>query len=205
MTSIGAANGPRGSSLKLRPPEGMLRLSQRSLRLCGEVVVLSILRCTESIDATQSAAVSGAPRRTITRHRVPSKLSANSLKTNDGRTREVSQELRPAFRDRASEVDLRFSNFPLPSRQIKCNTVALNFQRNSLKTNDGHPHKAKHFFDDQISNSPISISRTRAVLQSSNFEFRVSTPIPESRAAAIPGFLTTSHSSLATLLSGGMI
>ena|ERR1700690_4168192 len=173
MTSIGAANGPRGSSLKLCPPAEMLRFSPRSLRLpacaevaaaterarvrrrrngCGEVVVPPILRCTESIDAPQCAAIPGAPRRTLTRHRVPSKLRANSLKTNDGRTPKVSQELRPAFLDRVSDFDFEFSGFRV-----------------------------------------------------FNFEFRVSTPIPESRAAAIPGFLATSHSSLATLLSGGII
>src|ERR1022692_4617820 len=72
-------------------------------------------------------------------------------------------------------------------RQIKCHTMQSNSTRKSLKTNDGHPNEVSHFFEGPI-------SRTRAVFRFSSFDFRVSSPIPESRAASTPGFLATNHS-----------
>jgi hypothetical protein len=163
MTSIGAANGPRGSSLKLRPPEGMLWLSQRSLRLpalsaegCGESPVRLVLASADV------AAATGLPCA------------------------------------RRAEALLVGAIIHGTQRQIKCHTMPSNFTRKSLKTNDGHPNEVSHFFEGRI-------SRTRAVFRFSIFDFRFSSPLPESHIAAIPGFLATSHSSLATSLPGGII
>jgi len=39
------------------------------------------------------------------------------------------------------------AQFASEKLRIKCDTVTLNFRRNSQKTNDGNPNKAKHFFE----------------------------------------------------------
>ncbi len=50
-----------------------------------------------------------------------------------------------------------------PWHQIKCNTVALNFQRNSLKTKDGHPRKVRHFFKGLLTRNLTRSARALAI------------------------------------------
>ena len=122
--------------------------------------------------------------RRIKCHTMPSKFTRKSLKTHDGHPNEVSHFFEgPISGGRAI---FRFSASTFRFRQKKRNTVALLFQRNSLKTNDGHPNKAKHFFEGRISRFA-----QRAPLSDSNFSIR--------------SFLATNHSSLATFLPGGII
>jgi hypothetical protein len=99
MTSIRATKGPRGGSLQLRPPDGILcpsqrppcpELSLRRVRLlalsregCGEACVFDLSACTESAHARQLGAISDAPLRQVTRHTVPSRSDSNLLKIND--------------------------------------------------------------------------------------------------------------------------
>jgi hypothetical protein len=138
MTSIGATNGPRGSSLHARPSDGTVWISQRALRLCGESFIFS--RCTRTqfaytrqIDAFQSV-----PRHETTRHRVPSRFDANLLKINDWHTCYPSPEkgarpsrflsCRRSISQRSSQLSPLAPDFPIsiscteapPAAETKC-------------------------------------------------------------------------------------
>jgi len=142
------------------------------------------LPCLRRAEAFRVGAMIPLTQRQIKCHTMPSNFTRKSLKTNDGHPNEVSHFFEgPISRTRAV---FRFSASAFRFRQKKRNTVALLFQRNSLKTNDGHPNKAKHFFEGRISRFA-----QRASLSDSNFSTR--------------RFLATNHSPLATFLSGGII
>jgi hypothetical protein len=103
MINIGAGDSSRSRPLELCSPGRMLGLSpcpERSWRRVrpqrlsreGESPVLSLLACIQPADTLRIKAISRIPLREVTRHKVPSRFSANLLKTNDWHTRYPTQE-----------------------------------------------------------------------------------------------------------------
>ncbi len=107
-----------------------------------------------------------ALRRGLTRHRVSSKLQANSLKTHVRRHRQVSQDFEaevahklryPRNEIRGADHGSRITNYESRITEINRNTVALDFRSIPFKTNEADPHKAKQIF---MAGLPVSSAKT---------------------------------------------
>ena len=172
MISIGARSGPRRRSLELRSPARMLGPSPGPGHFWRSARFPRPPACTEVAAATERA------------------LNAR-WREGCGEPIVLSVGLGIG---RAQACQIRATS-PLSLLQITRHTMQSNFTRKSLKTNDGHPKEVTHKSGVQCPGfsavwirrrpefSPFDfpISRARAVFRFSNFDFRFSKPISESR------------------------
>ncbi len=148
MISIGAESSPRNMSPEVRSLAKMFGLSPcperswrwvRTLHLCGESRVLSVIACNKGANALQTGAILCLSLRQITRHTMQSNFTRKSLKTNDGHPYKVTYKTRSESPENEPILEVRRA---APESLATSHSLVLSPVEGSLATGLNFPNLA---------------------------------------------------------------